>query len=678
MIEIEAPDGSIIEFPDGTSDADIINVMSREYAPKQPRTWGQLGGDVWEGVKSGFTSGFGDELQAGIAAGSVGLQNLAGVDTNGLDASTAYTRALESLREEQAQARERSGGAFLAGEIGGGALTAMGLAGRAPAATAGIQQYASRGLPQSLGTAAGIGAVSGGVYGFGSGEGGAAQRLQNAGEYGIYGGLGGVAGAGIGRGVGSLASRAAKFVERRKPQATKVAPTVSGSTADQTLNQLVQATQDAQELTYNQAVNSKAMNQVTQAIKQDYPDNYEQVLNVWKESNQPLAAIAGPALTRKATGAAQYESALPKTVSYFKGQSAEATDKALQSVYKNLGDSKSYFLTIDDILAKGRAKADPLYRKAETQTVTLKEIKPEVQEAIKQARREYPSELKDLPDNSIKVLDYAKRAIDDQISAAERAGQNNFARSRTSIKKELLSEIDAQSPDYAKARAIAGDYLSLTKAMDTGRAFDKADPQEIASLLKKATAQEKEAFKLGFSKKLADTINNVSEGKNPYDRVFGGATKQERLRTVLNADEYRKLETDMKAMNRLFDMQRTVLGGSPTVTKAMAAAELSNDDIIGAITQPKKKFMDSVLKKIGMGDKVASSVADLLYETDPTKKLVLLERVAGKKDFTQQEKQLVKEYYFDIADKLRLAGASVGGQTIPEATIRAQDYKEQQ
>ena len=35
MIEIEAPDGSIIEFPAGTDDATIDRVMRENFAPQQ-------------------------------------------------------------------------------------------------------------------------------------------------------------------------------------------------------------------------------------------------------------------------------------------------------------------------------------------------------------------------------------------------------------------------------------------------------------------------------------------------------------------------------------------------------------------------------------------------------------------------------------------------------------------
>ena len=38
MIEIEAPDGSIVEFPDGTPDAEIAGAMRRKFGGPEPTT----------------------------------------------------------------------------------------------------------------------------------------------------------------------------------------------------------------------------------------------------------------------------------------------------------------------------------------------------------------------------------------------------------------------------------------------------------------------------------------------------------------------------------------------------------------------------------------------------------------------------------------------------------------
>lgn len=65
MIEVEAPDGTIIEFPDGTDDATIDRVMRENFAPQPERGLGQvlydnIVGDPNDGVTSyGKASGRG-------------------------------------------------------------------------------------------------------------------------------------------------------------------------------------------------------------------------------------------------------------------------------------------------------------------------------------------------------------------------------------------------------------------------------------------------------------------------------------------------------------------------------------------------------------------------------------------------------------------------------------------
>lgn len=676
MIEIEAPDGSIIEFPEGTNDATITSVMAREYgAPKPQPDMMQRAGNVWEGIKSGATFGLGPEIQAGVAGAYVGARNLLGMDTGGLTMSGANKQAYQELEANRAQAAQDPW-AYLPGEVTGAIATGAGITKALPQATGALTQFASKGLPQALLTAQGIGGVSGALYGAGSGEGTLTDRAKSAQMGGAVGSLAGPAGAMAAKTVaGPLTNRVMEILKKRQAQ-VKIPPTVGQMTPEQSLGQLVQKTQDAQQLTYGQAVNSKALNQVEGALKKDYPDNYQQIMNAWKESDQPLAVVAGPALTRKAMGAAQYETALPKTTKYFGEQISEAKDKLVQSVYRNLGDSKSYYATVDDVLSKGRKKAAPLYNKAYTKEIDPSfQFKPEIQSAIDAARKKYPSELEGLKDNSIKVLDYAKKELDDQIGSAKRSGENNFARARTDVKDELLSAMDQASPDYAKARAVAGDYLKVTDAMEVGQNFVRFDPAEITTTLKSASNSEKDAFKIGFSKAIANRINDTAEGANPYNRVFGSKTKQEQLKAILSPEEYKRLEIDMKATNRLFDMKNKVLGNSTTTSKAMAASEISDDALMEMATQPRKSIANFIRNKLTSGGKTAEAIADLLYETDPTKKLVLLERISGSEALTKAEKQIVKEQYFNLDDRLRVMGAGVGGQVavpknIPEATIR--------
>lgn len=155
------------------------------------------------------TFGTSDEIAAALSAARQGF------------APGSYDAALAQNRATQDQLKQS--GYYTAGQFAG--AIAPGVA--APKALKGALQYAAaKGLLPTVAASGGLGAVSGGLYGFGSGEGGARQRLEGVPSSAAWGGAGGVLGAGIAAGIGSLAQRAAKIFKKPSqslPAASKAA-----------------------------------------------------------------------------------------------------------------------------------------------------------------------------------------------------------------------------------------------------------------------------------------------------------------------------------------------------------------------------------------------------------------------------------------------------------------------
>lgn len=299
---------------------------------------------------------------------------------------------------------------------------------------------------------------------------------------------------------------------------------------------------------------------------------------------------------------------------------------------------------------------------------------PEIQTALNKAYRQFPSELKDVPANSIKALDYAKRVLDDDINKAVRAGSGNLARSRTEIKNQLLQAMDEASPAYKTARQKSGDYLSVTNAMDTGRGFDKIDPEILSKQFKGLSDAEKIAFKSGVGKRLRDIAEQAAEGRNVFNKVMGSPAQKKRLQAVLSPKEYQNFEMDLKAQDRLFKLRNEILGGSPTMSKVAAAEEiagLSTDISSGGISAIPRNAMMAGMRKMfdGLNDKTANQVASILYETRPSEKVKLISQMRGSNVLSKAEKQAALKAYFEtqsILDKIarqRGATAVVAGQT---------------
>lgn len=92
MIEVELPDGTIAEFPDGTSNEVIQGVLRRQFGAPQPQqqaatpepTWGDTAKDV------------GASLLSGIGRGAAGLAGLPGTIQNAFDNSLSAITGIQA------------------------------------------------------------------------------------------------------------------------------------------------------------------------------------------------------------------------------------------------------------------------------------------------------------------------------------------------------------------------------------------------------------------------------------------------------------------------------------------------------------------------------------------------------------------------------------------------------
>jgi hypothetical protein len=176
MIEVDLPDGRIVEFPDGTPQETMKSALVKFAGAPQPsapktdyRGDGLAGtrlGAAITGVAHGVTFGLADEAKAG-------LWDFFGRGD--------YDSNIEQNRNVLSQMREENPVATYGGEIAGSLV----LPGAAAKSSLPVWKNALR-----LGAA---GAAQGGAYGFGAGEGGFGPRVQSAAVSGAVGGAVGAA-----------------------------------------------------------------------------------------------------------------------------------------------------------------------------------------------------------------------------------------------------------------------------------------------------------------------------------------------------------------------------------------------------------------------------------------------------------------------------------------------------
>ena len=228
--EVMSPDGRKFEVnaPEGATQDDAIAYVQKNMATSAPKaakrsepedpSIGDLASAVWNSkpedwngvgkdlVRYGANAGKGlfglvDEAGAGIGAG---LTKIGVLDPAlGDPAQSEYDRRLANIRQTQNEFEQEHPGAAAVGQLSTGLIAtaplmsakatqlaeATPVVGRAAQAINGIANPTLRASAQAASTGAGLGAVSG----FGSGEGGFANRALNAGKdavaYGVAGGL---------------------------------------------------------------------------------------------------------------------------------------------------------------------------------------------------------------------------------------------------------------------------------------------------------------------------------------------------------------------------------------------------------------------------------------------------------------------------------------------------------
>lgn len=211
---VEMPNGDRVQFPDDMPKEQIRGLIAKKFpevvgnqaAPVETRDGRGFLEKVDAGMRGAadmMTFGFADEISAGLGTGFGMLGDY--------DKELARQRGIDRF-DEKANQYSR-----LTGQVGGALAGGLGMA--KSGATLMTKQALQQGGKQALARAAGEGALYGGAYGLGSGEGGE-DRLKRAGAGAVTGAVTG----GVLQGVGNaLATRsAAKAAAKAAPAADEL------------------------------------------------------------------------------------------------------------------------------------------------------------------------------------------------------------------------------------------------------------------------------------------------------------------------------------------------------------------------------------------------------------------------------------------------------------------------
>lgn len=532
-----------------------------------------------------------------------------------------YEGNLKYQRAQDAYDAETQPVARTAGQLAGGGLAGMATAPRVAAAN----------TMGRIGQGIKLGGLSGGAYGFGSGE-GIEDRAIGA-------GTGAVVGATIGAAIPAATAAISKGYNTLADMTIRPAMNAIRSTVSPQRNAL-QLTQRA--LSRDSLTPDAAAAKMNEAIAAG--DDTTMLMDVAGDNTRRLGRFATNIPGEGADNLKQ------KVFDRQLGQGERVTE----AVRKGLDDPANYFSTVDDIIATRQTAAKPLYEEAWNTPVPFSPKLESLlgrgsimQKALKGARdlgeaEGIPSKqffariaddgsytIESVPD--AKQWDLMKRSLDDIIEAEKTVLPNgteklsNLGRIVSGIKREMLDEIDKANPAYAKARAV---YSSSSESLDAvtkgGKLLD-ADPELARRTLQKMSDDDKQLARLGIAKALVDRVQKAKDGANVVRAIFASPRQRNVLREAF--PDQKSFDDFQAAMEREGQKTRTKNAITGNSTTAQQATDLADNQVdmgvvgnlaTGRLGAAAGAIIQKALSRATVvNEATAKEIAGILSTTDP-------------------------------------------------------------
>jgi len=159
---------------------------------------------------------------------------------------------------------------------------------------------------------------------------------------------------------------------------------------------------------------------------------------------------------------------------------------------------------------------------------------------------------------SLQFLDYVKRALDDQVGGARRAGNNNEARLLGGMRDRLVNELDTAttlptggSPYQAARQQYQSDAEVLGALNDGLNDFKKLTPEQVRAKIGAMSFSARDAYRSGVGEYLFRQIGNVKQG-NPALAIMGTSDMKAKLAAMF--DDPKKAQAFIAGLQREADM----------------------------------------------------------------------------------------------------------------------------
>jgi len=606
MIEILAPDGTVVRFPEGTSDATIENVMRQEYGGPEggvstnSQAVGEFGDKIralGRGFSQGATYGFVDEASGALSA-MLGATPGGGVGDYSGTFNDRYTANRDAIRERQRQSSEANPLQSGMGEIAGGTVQALATA---PLATGG-------GLLSTMGRGGLLGAAEGGLYGAGVSDG--KNTADNARR-----------GAMIGGAIGSLA-----------PAAVATGATIKDAALGGVDNVL------------DRASTGRAARSVAETVRRSgqSADDITRAVTRAQDAGQPMYRAVdamGDAGRRRLSGIVRSGGDNSAEIAdYLRQRTIDAPDRMIQFTDEAFGlDGKTRQVLEGQVKGNRKKVADALYSRAaqDAQPVDVRESVAVMDDTISQMTNSGitpPAMVREMtelrgrlagmtPDGEPTTLsDYRSvlqtwRELRDKIDGwykAPGSDMKSVAAALEPIRDSLESSL-AESSDLFRtanqlyrrgSQVLEGFETGANAARRAGRADDNIRTFDALS------PQEQRAARIGYGDETIKRIEGMNaEAPNVSRQMASTKRKAEAAAMAIDPEQY---AARIAREGDMFKTFNTALGGSRT------ADNLNDIADVGALADLSRAGADAAVgNRAGAVSNIFSAVRPLLQGQNP-------------------------------------------------------------
>ena len=346
---------------------------------------------------------------------------------------------------------------------------------------------------------------------------------------------------------------------------------------------------------------------------------------------------------RDAAGTAAAKLGIAKQrIAAYERRSEQAFGRLMQPIVRSLGGRAQGVQTEAQLRAVLEQQASPLYQQAFQQPVQmtqrLRDIfsRPSVQAAWRKTQSvgaddlQVPLEqLKSGKLPSFQGWQYMTELLYDRQAALYKAGANKQARLVGQLRRELLAELDAQSPAFQQARQLWASAKSAEDAIALGQKFTTDSLDTVLDAVQSLDPADLPFYRLGVGRAIQSKLETVQSNAD-ISRSMRNPAFVAKLRTVMGDDqlafdflnsvrveqEFQKTFNQLASQSATFGRQQMAqqLGGSPIVGEVVDASR-------GSMMETAQRLLRSAT---GPREQVVQRIGALLTSADPAEQQVAI------------------------------------------------------